>query len=253
MPISKPKVTQENASQVYEYYRSHPGNEPALRMLHKLSSLAYHPRITYAKHAENKIDALLDDQTRLIIASNHIRERDQFPIAAMMQRGPLRRVIGNTVSIAKKSLFRTPLRGPLDMVGAVPVWRDDDFKPNTSGREKSDIHKMFFNLVVDRMAEDGASVFMFPEGTRNPRPRELGLVKPGIGRIVLNCVQRDVPVAVVPVGLQWPGDGSRHSFRPDIAVGQPLDNFSGLTVNQITRETQVGMVQALLSAQRTHI
>jgi len=244
--MSKPEVTQDNWQAVYEYYAAHRGSKSALRALHRGSSFVYHPRVEYADDSSRKIDALLDADTRLIVASNHVRELDQFPLAAMMQRGPLHRIIGNTVSLAKQPLFKTPLRRPLDAVGAVPVWREPDFKSGISGREKNDINKAFFKLVVDHM-EDGASVFMFPEGTRNSHAQhEIGPIKPGIGRIVLNCVQRDVPVAIVPVALLWPGNGERHSFRPDITVGAPLDELEGMTVRQITSATAEGMADAVL-------
>lgn len=247
--MSRPEVTLNDWREVYEYYGQHRPSSLALHTLHRAASFIYHPHVEYAEGAVDKIDELLDADTRLFIVSNHMHVLDQIPVAALMQRGPMRRVIGDTVVLAKQPYFEQVWRRPLDALGAVPVWREQDVQGSLRREEQLQVTKALFQVVTDRMA-DGASVFMFPEGTRNrENPRELGPVKSGIGRIALACVQRDVPVAVVPVGI-WPGNDTRHSFHPNMAVGMPLDEFDGMSARQITAATAAGMAQALDHAQK---
>ncbi len=244
----RPEVTLGNWREVYEFYGEHRPSKLVLHGLHRAASLVYRPNIGYIDDAEQKLEAALDEGTRLFIVSNHLHVADQFPIAAMMQRGPMCRVIGDTVTLAKQPYFTGAWRLPFDALGAVPVYREQDINGKLGAREQVEMSKTLFRVVASRVL-DGASVLMFPEGTRNhDSPRELRAVGSGIGRMVLACAGQGASVAIVPVGL-WPGEDRLHSFTPNMAVGEPLVDFAGSNFRHITSTTAEAMTEALQYAQ----
>lgn len=253
--MSRPEVTPGNHTAVYDYYREHEPSAPVLKGLHWSMNKLYRPTLHFADGAAERIDELLDNNNRLIIACNHVNMFDQLPAAAVLQQRPLRRVVGNTIVLAKQPYFENPaVRRLLDLCGAIPVCRDKDLTEELglTRRDQLQIGQELISTVGQKMGE-GYHMFLFPEGTRNQsNPAELGQIKSGVGRMALAATaahgesEPPVPVALVPMAI-WYGEDVRHSLRPTIHVNTPQEGpFTNAA--QITRNLAGGMAESLAAA-----
>lgn len=227
-----PRVEAMNGEEVYEYYGSRGVHQPLARAVHVASALIFHPHVTCASGAEERIAEHVNDGGRVILTSNHINMFDQLPIAAHMQHSDaLRPMVGNTVAWAKQPYFtKWWLRPWLDAVGGMPVWRPQDMPRYLPRQEKIVLGRGLVNATAQRMA-DGAHLLLFPEGTRNRGDlTRLGKIQPGVGRLAVTAAERirDVEghnltkVMVVPTAL-WYGDNKpKGSFDPYVHVHAPI-------------------------------
>lgn len=153
-----------------------------------------------------------------VIVCNHTSHLDALSIAAALPRSLARR----TYALAAGDTFFTSLPAAAFAayaVNALPVWRK-----RTTARDLDGMRR--------RLAEDGAVLILFPEGTRS-RTGEMGRFQPGVGALVAG---RDIPV--VPWFLQggfqaWPP--SRRLPRPGrlhLSIGAPL-HFGQLEANRL--------------------
>ncbi len=123
----------------------------------------------------------------IIIASNHASYIDPPAVGASSRR------VRMTHFMARDTLFRKRLMGAfLRKVGVIPL-----------DREKGDLKAM---KTAIHLLQDGASVALFPEGTRSPDGR-LQPPKPGIGFLVAKGNAPVVPVYVHGSYEAW----SKHS------------------------------------------
>jgi len=123
----------------------------------------------------------------IIIASNHASYIDPPAVGASSRR------VRMTHFMARDTLFRKPLMDAfLRRVGVIPL-----------DREKGDLKAM---KTAIHLLQDGASVALFPEGTRSPDGR-LQPPKPGIGFLVAKGNAPVVPVYVHGSYEAW----SKHS------------------------------------------
>ncbi|MCC7299934.1 MAG: (d)CMP kinase [Verrucomicrobia bacterium] len=123
----------------------------------------------------------------VIIASNHASYLDPPAVGASSRKMRM------THFMARDTLFRNPLMGAfLRRVGVIPL-----------DREKGDIKAM---KTAIQLLKDGASVALFPEGTRS-LDGELQPPKPGIGFLVAKGQAPVVPVYVHGSYAAW----SKHS------------------------------------------
>jgi cytidylate kinase len=123
----------------------------------------------------------------VIIASNHASYLDPPAVGASSRRMRM------THFMARDTLFRNPLMGAfLRRVGVIPLDRD-----------KGDLKAM---KTAIQLLRDGASVALFPEGTRSP-DGNLQPPKPGIGFLVAKGEAPVVPVYVHGSYEAW----SKHS------------------------------------------
>ncbi|MEU0542326.1 1-acyl-sn-glycerol-3-phosphate acyltransferase [Nocardia sp. NPDC005978] len=198
--MEPPEVALENFDAVYDYYRDHRQNLLGAKAAYWLLGRRFQPRVSYAEGARKELRDFISAGRPLIISINHLSEKDPYTVSAAAWRSPLRPVIGHTRVLAKHEVFADPkMRGKLDMMGAMPVFRsrDHDNSPvnAASGR------------LIDTCAEvlaRGDSIALFPEGTCNyvdhTRVQELG---GGIGHVVGRARELGANPVLVNLGLSY--------------------------------------------------
>ena len=154
----------------------------------------------------------------LLIAANHVSERDPLVLAAAGFRSPLRPRIGHMRVLAKDELFEDPeQRRKIDTLGGIPVFRQKDH----GVRAAAEAGRQMFGVCVERMVR-GDSIAVFPEGTCNEgdvtRLQKLGA---GIGHIAYRALKAGVDVTLVSAGIAYPQKGDRP--RPMVTFGDPVD------------------------------
>jgi 1-acyl-sn-glycerol-3-phosphate acyltransferase len=229
----KPTIELENYPAVYDYYRQYQPNRVLARIGHMVFGALYRAEVSFAEGAEQQTAELLAKGTRLIVAANHITDRDQYLFAAMTQRAevlhPLR---GHTSIASKESVFRknTIRRHAVDIMGAKPAFRTKDV---FAGAEKSDRDADLVclqragsmalrELFVERVTA-GEHVVTFAEGERNTgNSRVVQPLKLGVGDIYCG-VEPVAPVALLPAGFYYPQRNNEWEYaHPAIHVGVPV-------------------------------
>jgi cytidylate kinase len=133
-----------------------------------------------------------------IFASNHLSYADPLVVGGSLPR--------EVYFLAKKELFRNRIFGGLIRTyHAIPVDRED-------------IERSTMKRILERLSS-GASILMFPEGTRS-RTGEIGPLKPGLGFTAIRS-----GVSIVPVHVT----GSNHlarcvlrQERLEVRIGPPI-------------------------------
>ncbi len=115
--------------------------------------------------------------------------------------------------LAKSTLFATPLRPLLAAAGAIPVYRRRDEGVDTSKNVET-------FAEVERALAAGDAVCVFPEGISHSTGR-LEPLRTGAARMALGAERRGVPIAIVPVGLNF---DRKTAFRSRVTVvyGRPF-------------------------------
>ncbi|GEM_PF-511167 len=245
--MKRPEVSIHNLDEVYRYYETCQPNPRLAKLAHLTMSALMRTDVVYPESSKTVISSLLEDNTRLIIAGNHLTYYDQFTLGAMVQQEetlhPLR---GNTFVLAKEPLFnsRIPiLRRTIDALGAVPVFREKDIEtdtrlvsPDKRVALRYEAGRRIIRLATQKI-KAGSHMAIFPEGTRNTQNLQQILpLKPGIGAIA-TAASHDVDVAVVPVGM-WYRDASRSVPRHvTVYIGNPFQ-ISGDNPRSITNKLQ---------------
>lgn len=113
--------------------------------------------------------------------------------------------------LAKKELFSVPvLKTALKLEKHIPVFRGKDAKAHIESLKNS----------VAQSISEGASIMIFPEGTRSPTGK-MGPFKLGA---FYNAVQNQVPIVPIALeGLYKINPKTRKSFTPGHAVVHVLD------------------------------
>ena len=121
--------------------------------------------------------------------------------------------------LATAALFRNPVLARfLLAAGAIPVWRQQDRRPETTG--SSDRNADTFAACAAAF-ERGALIAIYPEGTTHAEAR-VQRIKTGAARIALAWeAAHPGTLAMLPVGLTFE---ARKSFRGRVlvAIGEPL-------------------------------
>ena len=135
-----------------------------------------------------------------IIAPNHKSFLDCFFVGLATRR--------HVRFMAKSELFRAPLGGVLQRLGAFPVRRgESDDEAMTTAR-----------LIL----EQGGLVVMFPEGTRVEQADALGSPHHGAGRLALRTRAPVLPTAISGTGDLWLGPIPKPR-RVEVTFLEPLD------------------------------
>ncbi|MEV6096594.1 lysophospholipid acyltransferase family protein [Nocardia sp. NPDC051981] len=198
--MERPEVVLENSDAVYDFYRDHQQNLLKARAAYWLLGRRYHPRVTYAAGARDRLREFVSQRRPLLIAVNHLSQLDPYTVAAAAWRSVLRPVIGHTRVLAKDELFtETKLRERIDMMGGIPVFRGKDHglrAVNAAGQRMIDI-------CAERMAR-GDGVAVFPEGTCNDvDPSQVQTVGTGIGHIAFRARKLGAEPVLVSLGLSY--------------------------------------------------
>lgn len=223
--MKKPEVTLENYETVYEYYRQYQQPRIGAYIGHSAMALMFRPNVRYAPGAEDAIQDLLHEEDgRVILAFNHLSDRDQYVVGAMARREPvMRQMAGNTFIQSKEVLFHHPnkllrplLRQGVDIMGAIPAFRKKDIDESQDSLRKRATSAML-RTSVEKL-RNGQHMAVFPEGTRNKEhPDTVQDIKPGIF-VVAGQVAATHQVGIIPVGFTY-GDDMRH---PDMWVDLPM-------------------------------
>ena len=198
--MERPEVALDNCAAVYDFYRRHRQRRLQARGAYALLARRYRPRIDYAPGAREGLRELLSQRRPLLIAINHLSERDPYTVAAAAWRSGLRPVIGRARVLAKDELFSDPdQRRKVEMMGGIPVFRGKDHglrAVNAAGQQMIDV-------CAERMAR-GDSVAVFPEGTCNTvDPTRVQAVGSGIGHIAFRAMKLGARPALVGLGLSY--------------------------------------------------
>lgn len=198
--MGKPVVTLENQQAVYEYYARHQQGRALARAAYAGLAARYRPRVAYADGAREAIAALLAEGGNLLIAVNHLSDKDQYILAAAAWRSPLRAIIGRTRVLAKDELFADPgRRRQIDMMGGIPVFRSK----NHGLRAVADAGRQMMDTSAARLAR-GDSLAIFPEGTCNlDDPARVQHVNSGIGHIAARAARLGAAPALLCLGIGY--------------------------------------------------
>lgn len=205
----------ENYDQMYDYYEEIEPNMRLSRFAHWVMDKAYDPVYIFVGDTEDVTAEHLAAGGGLLIPMNHSSIHDQFVAADMANRNeglhPLR---GNYVIPAKIGLFETtvlrviPLRPFLDRLGAVPTHRGLDIRKTMP--EQAELQKLAGQKLVDVCIEkfdNGASVAIFPENTRNKGDaRIIQPLKLGVGKIACG-VSPDRSLLIMTASIYYGGYG----------------------------------------------
>ncbi|MFR9750428.1 lysophospholipid acyltransferase family protein [Nocardia sp. 004] len=195
-----PEVLLEHSDTVYDFYRDHRQSRVQAWGAYAFLAHRYRPRIRYAEGARESLRTVIRQGRPLLVAINHLSERDPYTVAAAAWRSGLRRVIGRVRVLAKDELFLDPAqRRKIDMMGGIPVFRGKDHgirAVHAAGQRMMDI-------CAERMAR-GDGIAVFPEGTCNDvDPTRVQPVGSGIGHIAFHARKRGVQPVLLSMGLSY--------------------------------------------------
>lgn len=221
--MERPAVTLENYDDVYAYYQQHQQNRRVARLAYSVLATRFRPRVRYAEGAREKLRELIYDDTRLLIAVNHVSQTDPYTVAAAAWNSALRPVIGRTRVLAKDELFAdAKQRRRIEMMGGIPVFRGK----NHGLRAVSEAGTRMMDVCADRVA-GGDDIAIFPEGTCNEGdPRTLQHVGSGIGHIAKRARAKGIEPRLVLMGLNYgppPGKYRGASVYLDVYEGELPD------------------------------
>lgn len=258
--MKRPEVSLQNYSRVYEFYEHYRPPTVAYQLGHRALAQVYKPAVNFDPGAKEAIAQHLEGSTRLILASNHVNNQDQYIVAAMAQRERVMRPMrGRTFIPAKESLFHNPLlRRGVDYMGAIPAFRQKDIDTSGLGDEAGELRWCLQRNAAQRLLDisvariqRGDHMAIFPEGTRNTGDAvRVQTVKRGIGEIVCG-VGDDVPVAIVPMGIYYGEGVDFDKRRPTVSVGNPLEGPFQRGPKLLTR-IQTGLQENVAAAVAHH-
>lgn len=245
--MKKPPVKLDNYEQVYNFYRDFTPSDRATKIGFRAMSLIAKPNISYDPGAEEAAKQLINSAAKVIVAPNHVNDKDQYVVSALAKsQDSLRSLVGKTFAPAKESLFQSKaLRAGVEIMGAIPVFRAIDIKTNDPYQlelQRSATDK-FIDTALYRIMERDDNMAIFPEGTRNKvNSTEVQPLKSGIG-IIVGKLSTETTVGIIPVGLQYPEDESWR--KPFIHVGNPMIIEDYYSQAQVIQELQPRMQNAV--------
>ncbi|GAC52584.1 hypothetical protein GOAMI_13_01340 [Gordonia amicalis NBRC 100051 = JCM 11271] len=218
---------------VYAHYLDHQQDRVRARLMYGVLAARIRPVVRFT--SRDRLVRTVRSGKPLLIAANHVSQRDPLVLAAAGFRSPIRPRIGHLRVLAKDELFEDPeQRRKIDTLGGIPV-----FRPKDHGvRAAAEAGRQMFGVCVERMVR-GDSIAVFPEGTCNEgdvtRLQKLGT---GIGHIAYRALKAGVDVSLVSAGIAYPDDGDR--ARPRVTFGEPvvLAGFKDETPAALTRIIQ---------------
>ncbi|MCZ4579599.1 MULTISPECIES: lysophospholipid acyltransferase family protein [Gordonia] len=218
---------------VYAHYLDHQQDRVRARLMYGVLAARIRPVVRFT--SRDRLVRAVRSGKPLLIAANHVSERDPLVLAAAGFRSPIRLRIGHLRVLAKDELFEDPeQRRKIDTLGGIPV-----FRPKDHGvRAAAEAGRQMFGVCVERMVR-GDSIAVFPEGTCNEgdvtRLQKLGT---GIGHIAYRALKAGVDVSLVSAGIAYPDHGDR--VRPRVTFGEPvvLAGFKDETPAALTRIIQ---------------
>lgn len=167
------------------------------------------------------LENLPSDGGGVIVASNHASAAD---IGAVLAGLPL-----DICWVAKAELLKVPFVGWHLRMVHIPV-----------ARKKAGNTSRFLDAGAKRI-QDGASVTIFPEGTRNRGGSELLPFRSGAFRLAKASGRPIVPVAIIDSAKVWPpSERLPRAGRITMRLGAPIDprRFEGDDLDPLARSTR---------------
>lgn len=238
--MDRPAVILENDETVYDFYLRHQQNRQVARLAYATLARRFKPRVSYPDGAREELRRLVYDDTRLIIAVNHLTETDPYTVAATAWASPLRPVIGRTRVLAKDELFQeSKQRKRIDMMGGIPVFRGK----NHGMRAVSAAGNRMMDVSAERVKR-GDNLAIFPEGTCNLEdPTQVQQVGSGIGHIAARVRKLGVEPVLICIGLSY-GPGSEKLKSASVYIDNPITDLPEKPLF-IARTVAEGMQKAL--------
>lgn len=172
---------------------------------------------------------ILEGETPRVFVANHQSMMDVMTLASLCPR--------KTVFIAKHEVLYLPLVNLYFFCGG-----------NIAIRRTNKAHALTgLSKAAQAIRDKGASVWMFPEGTRNKTPEPLGPFKKGSFHL---AIEAQVPLVPIVSGALAPRfDWKRRRFSPGVLGIRVLNPIStrGLTkadVDTLLEKTRAQMLQA---------
>lgn len=238
--MDRPAVILENDATVYDFYLRHQQSRQVARLAYATLARRFRPRLSYPEGGREELRRLVYDDTRLLIAVNHLTESDPYTLAAAAWSSPLRPVIGRTRVLAKDELFQEPKqRRRIDMMGGIPVFRGK----NHGMRAVSAAGNRMMDVAAQRMKR-GDDLAVFPEGTCNLEdPSVIQHVGSGIGHIAVRARAAGVEPVLVCIGLSY-GPGKANLKSASVYIDDAITDLPEKPID-ITRVVAAGMQKAL--------
>ncbi|WP_186628526.1 1-acyl-sn-glycerol-3-phosphate acyltransferase [Rhodococcus sp. BP22] len=238
--MDRPAVILANADAVYDFYLDHQQNRQVARIAYATLARRFKPRVSYPAGAREEIRRLVYDNTRFIIAVNHLTESDPYTLAASAWASPLRPGIGRTRVLAKDELFQEPKqRKRIDMMGGIPVFRGK----NHGLRAVSAAGSRMMDVSAERMRR-GDDLAVFPEGTCNLEDAtKVQHVGSGIGHITARARKLGVEPVLICIGLSY-GPGSSKLKSASVYIDEPITDLPAKPI-EIARVVAAGLQKAV--------
>lgn len=150
-----------------------------------------------------------------VTGAGHVPAKGPLLVLGLHRNGAVDGFVYRAAVPCLTYLIRAKLRNnPLGKLffSGVEVVRSDD------GGRGEDTLAMIDGCV--RELRSGTRLAIFPEGTSKLGPRHLPF-KSGAARIALSCLENDVPVTVLPLGIHYECPWAFRS-RVEIVVGEPI-------------------------------
>jgi 1-acyl-sn-glycerol-3-phosphate acyltransferase len=170
----------------------------------------------------------LEPGATYIFASNHASAFDILALLAVLPK--------NFRWIAKKELFRIPIFGPsLKAAGYIAIDRSD---------RRAAMHSI---MAAAERIQGGASVVIFPEGTRSPDGKLLPFKSGGL-MLAQRSGRPVVPVGIVGSNLALPAKSLLvNPGRIEVRIGKPLsdEETAGMDRDQLAELTRLRVLALL--------
>lgn len=242
--MKRPEVKLDNYEAVYDFYREHQQNKAAAKLAYLALNKIFTPRVSFANGAEEQLRDIVESDTSLIIATNHLTYKDQYTVAAAASQTPLREDIGRTRVLAKDELFHGAKRPFIDMMGAAPVFRSKNHDPVLTRKAGE-----YMTDAMARRLLAGDNIAIFPEGTCNLEdPSTLLPLHMGLGHMAVRAQELGANIAVLPIAFSY-GDKLRGAKDTDVRnanvyVNSPIIEIPTTALN-ITESVHTGLQEAV--------
>lgn len=127
-----------------------------------------------------------------------------------------------TKFLVKSTLFIFPIKGILEITGALPLARAADFKEKDKSLRASQ-NRSTFKVAIQAL-QKGWPIAIYPEGVSNESPGLTLPLKPGAAKLALLAEEENdfkLGLRIIPVGLEY-GSRTKVGSGLNIRYGNPI-------------------------------